>query len=63
VLARRAGAELPGLDETAYMAIVLTAEAYVHDYARRGCVEQVVEKAPAVQALARTLFAHGVASA
>lgn len=63
VLARRAGAELPGLDEVAYMAIVLTAEAYVHDYARRGCVEQVVEKAPAVQALARTLFAHGVASA
>lgn len=63
ILARRAGAKTPPLDEIAYAAIVLTAEAYVHDYARRGCVDQVAEKAPAVQALARSLFEHGVASA
>lgn len=63
VLARREGVALPELDEVAYMAIVLSGENYVHDYARRGCVERVVEKAPAVQALARTLFAHGAAPA
>jgi hypothetical protein len=43
-------------------AIVLAAEAYVHDYARRGRVKRVGERAPAVQALARALFEHGVAS-
>jgi hypothetical protein len=38
---------------------VLTSEAYVHEYARRGRVARVQEKAPLVQALARTLFEHG----
>jgi AcrR family transcriptional regulator len=60
VLARREGVRLPELDQAAYAAIVLTAEAYVHDYARRGAVKRVQEKAPAVQALARALFEHGV---
>jgi AcrR family transcriptional regulator len=56
VLARRAGAEIdPG--EAAYAAIIVTAEAYVHEYALRGRLERVVEKAPNVQALARLLFA------
>jgi AcrR family transcriptional regulator len=62
VLARREGAQLPHLDQVACAAIVLTAEAYVHDYARRGRVKRVAEKAPAVQALARALFEHGVPS-
>jgi AcrR family transcriptional regulator len=61
VLARRSGENLPELDEVAFAAIVLTSEAYVHDYARRGCVASVPEKAPAVIALARVLFEHGVA--
>jgi len=56
VLARREGAELPELDETAYTAIILTAEGYVHDYARQGKVEKVMEVAPRVQTLARRLF-------
>ena len=62
VLARREGVELPHLDQVACAAIVLAAEAYVHDYARRGRVKRVGERAPAVQALARALFEHGVAS-
>jgi AcrR family transcriptional regulator len=62
VLARRAGADVPDLDEVAYAAIILTAESYVHDYARRGCVEQVQEVTPRVQALARALFDQGVAT-
>jgi AcrR family transcriptional regulator len=62
VLARRAGASVdPG--EIAYAAIVLTAEAHVHDNARRGCVDRVVERAPEVQALARSLFENGVGEA
>jgi AcrR family transcriptional regulator len=60
VLARAAGTEIE-LGEAAYAAIVLTAEAYVHEYALRGRLEGVVEKAAAVQELARTLFEHGVA--
>jgi AcrR family transcriptional regulator len=60
ILARRAGAQLPELDEVAFLAIILTAEAYVHDYARRGHVARVQEKAPAVIALARVLFECGV---
>jgi AcrR family transcriptional regulator len=63
LLARRAGAEIPELDQVVYAAIILTAEAYVHDYARRGCVDRVQEMAPPVQALARALLAHGVAAA
>jgi AcrR family transcriptional regulator len=60
VLAHRAGADIPELDEVACAAIIVTAEAYVHDYARRGVVERVEEVTPRVQALARTLFDHGV---
>ncbi len=59
VLARRTGADIPELDEVAYAAIIVTAEAYVHDYARRGRVQQVEEIAPRVQALARTVFGPG----
>jgi AcrR family transcriptional regulator len=62
VLARRSGAQLPEIDQVAFDAIILVAEAYVHDYARRGCVERVGEKAAAVQALARVVFEHGVSS-
>ena len=61
ILARRSGEELPELDEVAFAAIILAAEAYVHDYARRGHVASVQEKTPAVVALARVLFEHGVA--
>lgn len=61
VLAREAGADIE-LDETAAAAIILTAEAYVHEYARRGRLDRVVEKAPGVQALARSLFERGGAS-
>ena len=60
VLARREGAALPELDEVAFAAIILAAEAYVHDYARRGHVPSVTEKAAAVRALAHALFAQGV---
>jgi len=49
--------------EIAYAAIVLTAEAHVHDYARRGRVADVGERAGEVQALARSLFANGVDAA
>jgi AcrR family transcriptional regulator len=62
VLARRSGAEVH-LDDTCYLAIVLTAEAHVHEYALRGQVEQVAERAPDVCALARSLFANGLLSA
>jgi AcrR family transcriptional regulator len=56
VLARQAGAEVD-LDESACAAIIMTSEAYVHDYALRGCLDQVAEKTASVQALARSLFA------
>ena len=55
VLARQAGVAIE-LDEAAYLAILLTAEAFVHEYARRGQLDLVVEKEPAVQSLARILF-------
>jgi AcrR family transcriptional regulator len=58
VLAGKAGVELD-VDETACLAIVLTAESYVYEYARKRRLEEVVEKTPAVQALARGLFASG----
>lgn len=45
------------LDEAGYMAILLTAEAFVHEYARTGRLDQVVEREPAVQSLAARLFA------
>jgi AcrR family transcriptional regulator len=56
ILARRAGEQGPVLGDVAYGAIVLAAEGYVHDYARRGRVQRVTEKAPLVQALARALL-------
>jgi AcrR family transcriptional regulator len=59
VLARRAGAAIGQPGEASFAAIVLTAEAYVHEYARRGRLARVQEKAAPVQALAHTLFAHG----
>jgi AcrR family transcriptional regulator len=54
-LARKAGVPVE-LDEATCFAIILTAEAYVHEYARQGRLEQVVEKTADVQQLARTLF-------
>jgi AcrR family transcriptional regulator len=61
LLARRSGAELR-VEDTAYLAIVLSAEAQVHDYALRGRVEHVGERAADVGALARTLFTSGLLS-
>jgi AcrR family transcriptional regulator len=61
VLAGQAGVEVE-VDETACLAIILTAESYVYEYARKRRLEEVVEKTPAVQALARALFANGVVS-
>ncbi len=60
VLARRSGEQVQ-LDDTAYTAILLTAEAYVHDYACRGVLDRVGERAPAVQELARLLFERSIA--
>lgn len=57
-LARQAGTAIE-IDETAALAIVLAAEAYVHEYARRGRLDEVVEKTGAVQALAHSLFERG----
>jgi AcrR family transcriptional regulator len=54
-LARKAGVPVE-IDEATCFAIILTAEAYVHEYARQGRLEQVVEKTADVQQLARTLF-------
>jgi hypothetical protein len=54
-LARKAGVPVE-IDEAPCSAIILTAEAYVHEYARQGRLEQVVEKTAAVQQLSRTLF-------
>jgi AcrR family transcriptional regulator len=60
-LARQAGVQVK-IDEAAAFAIILTAEAYVHEYAREGRMEQVVEKTGGVQALARALFAQAGAA-
>jgi AcrR family transcriptional regulator len=61
VLAGKAGVEVE-VDETAVLAIILTAESYVYEYACKRRLDEVVEKTPAVQALARALFANGVVS-
>jgi AcrR family transcriptional regulator len=61
-LAHKAGAQVE-LGEAACFAIIVTAEAYVHEHAREGRLEQVVEKTEAVQALARSLFEHGATPA
>jgi AcrR family transcriptional regulator len=58
VLAGKAGVEVE-LDETACLAIILTAESYVYEYARKRRLDEVIEKTPAVQALARALFGRG----
>jgi AcrR family transcriptional regulator len=62
VLARQAGDEV-SLVESASAAIILTAEAYVHEYARQGRLAEVQEQEAAVQALARSLFAGAAGSA
>jgi hypothetical protein len=59
VLARKAGVAIE-LPEADCAAIVVTAEAYVHEYALRGRLRQMAEQAPAVQALARALFERGI---
>jgi AcrR family transcriptional regulator len=56
VLARHAGVDVE-IDETAAFAVIVTAEAYVHEYARHGRLAEVVERTERVQALARSLFA------
>jgi AcrR family transcriptional regulator len=61
-LARQAGVQVE-IDAVACFAIILAAEAYVHEYARTGRLEQVVEKTAAVQAFARSLFVPGEAVA
>jgi AcrR family transcriptional regulator len=61
VLAAQAG-EPVRLQEAACSAIIVTAEAYVHEYARQGRLAEVVEKAPGVQALALVLFEQGLAA-
>jgi AcrR family transcriptional regulator len=58
VLARQDGHQVE-LDEAAHLSILLTAEAFVHEYARTGRLDRVIEREPSVQALARTLFEHG----
>jgi AcrR family transcriptional regulator len=58
VLARQDGHEVE-LDDAAYLAILLTAEAFVHEYARTGRLDRVIEKEPAVQSVARILFGYG----
>jgi AcrR family transcriptional regulator len=60
VLARKAGVDVR-IDETAAFAIIVTAEAYVYEYARRRRLDELVEKTGAVQALARSLFERGTA--
>ena len=57
VLARADGWPVE-LDEAAYLAILLTAEAFVHEYALNGRLPRVVEREPAVQALAAVIFGH-----
>jgi AcrR family transcriptional regulator len=58
VLARAAGEDVR-LPPGSCPAIILTAEAYVHEYACAGRLDTVIERAPEVQALARALFEQG----
>ena len=55
MLARRSGSDVH-LEETACLAIVLTAEAQGHEYAVRGQVKRVAERTGDVCELARSLF-------
>jgi len=50
------------LDDAACLAILLTAEAFVHEYALSGRLHRAVEREPAVQALAAVLFEQGASS-
>jgi AcrR family transcriptional regulator len=61
LLAQQAGVQVE-VGEAAAFAIILTGEAYVHEYARAGRLEQVVEKTAEVQAMARTLFTPSAAA-
>jgi AcrR family transcriptional regulator len=58
LLAAMAGEDVE-LPPAACPAIILTAEAYVHEYACAGRLDTVIERAPEVQALARALFEQG----
>jgi AcrR family transcriptional regulator len=60
-LARQAGVDVE-VDEATCFAIILTAEAYVHEYAREGRLERVIEKTGDVQRLARALFRAGTSA-
>ncbi|HEY1833162.1 MAG TPA: helix-turn-helix domain-containing protein [Solirubrobacteraceae bacterium] len=62
MLAKLEGDEIV-LGEAVASAIILTAEAYVHEYALSERLGQVAERAPAVQALALSLFELGLVSA
>jgi AcrR family transcriptional regulator len=57
VLARQAGEDVE-IDETAAFAVILAAEAHVHEYARSGRLEEVVERTEDVQRLARSLISR-----
>jgi AcrR family transcriptional regulator len=61
-MAREAGVAIE-LPEADCAAIVVAAEAYVHEYALRGRVQHVAEQASAIQALARTLFERRISPA
>ncbi|HEY2182148.1 MAG TPA: TetR/AcrR family transcriptional regulator [Solirubrobacteraceae bacterium] len=61
-LAREAGVDVE-IDDAGCSAVILTAEAYVHDYARHGRLAKVVERTAEVQALGRRLMSPVAASA
>jgi AcrR family transcriptional regulator len=58
-LARRQDPSLPERDELAYASIIVTAEAYAHDYVRRGRTADLAELIPGMQQLARDVFRGG----
>jgi AcrR family transcriptional regulator len=58
-LARAAGHNIE-LNRSAYAAILLTSEAYVHHHALHGSLDELTAQTVGVQALARALFEHGV---
>jgi AcrR family transcriptional regulator len=61
-LAREAGVAVE-IDEAGCFAVILTAEAYVHEHARHGRLAEVVERTTEVQALGRRLMTPLVATA
>jgi AcrR family transcriptional regulator len=60
-LAAEAG-EPVHLEDVVYRAILLASESYVHEYARRGETERVIERASLVQEFAMIQFESGLAS-